>query len=93
MGREAWTTIRIRTKTRQRINGRIEDMVREYYRGHQSRSPVDAGKLSIDGLLNWLLDEREQHRARARRANGATRPVDATDGEPASEPADGPETV
>jgi hypothetical protein len=86
MSREGWTTIRIRVKTRERINARISEMVKEYYLGHQSRTPVDAGKLSIDELLNWLLSEREEHRARARRANGAGKGKGASADKPGSEP-------
>lgn len=82
-----WTTVRIRTKTRDRINARIAEMIGEYHRGARPEAPVDAGRLSIDALLNWLLDEREKHRQRARRARGAGGPAKTSAGETAPETA------
>lgn len=90
---DAWTHVRVRTTTADRLRDRIREMREEYWLGHQSRTPVVAGELSVDALVNWLLDEREEHRARARRAKGARRAKDASAGEPASEPDSDAEAV
>lgn len=87
-GNSDWTHIRVRKTTAGRIRDRIDEMKREFYSGHQSRSPVDAGELSADALINWLLDDRQRHRERARRARGAGKPASASNGEAAPGPAE-----
>jgi hypothetical protein len=85
MAKEEWTHVRLRKTTAERLRARIAEMRAEFYAGHQSRTPVSAGNLSVDALLCWLLDERDEHRQRARRSRSATRPAGASGPEAALE--------
>jgi hypothetical protein len=70
------THIRIRVETRARLDAEIERMVAAYERGLQESLPptesnaVGHKGITIDALINHLLDQRTKHRERVKKYRG-----------------------
>lgn len=69
-----WSSLRVTRRTMERVRAMCASLMREKSLGGRALPQMNGETITADALLNWLMDAKEDHRARARKQRGANGP-------------------